>query len=409
MPVRMLRFVQCLLWLGAAAPVASAGVVTLRFDELESYADSLSLQAQWIDREYDLTASERDADLAWSNPEVSFDREVVNRLAENEVTISKQIEAPWAYSKKRSAWDKRIQSAELWRRRSTSLLLAELKSGYTGLWLQDEYLKRLGQLRSILTDASQIADSRHSEGHLSGVEEHLVQMSVISLHASFQAVRQERREAAAAWMARLGLPPGDTVSLVTPIRFKLIPLEESGRYVAQLDSQPEARSRALLEQFHLEYASAERGRIIPGISLYGGYKSVEPSLDGYVAGFSLSIPLFNTNRAAARRFELEGERLAAENRMQQSERAAQVLALVESIEEAHLPLSAVTEHFSEDLEALDGLLLAYDEGMLSLSDLLNGLQIELAGLRDYFEQWMRYYDNVFMLEALTGARLLTFP
>ena len=45
---------------------------------------------------------------------------------------------------------------------------------------------------------------------------------------------------------------------------------------------------------------------------------------------------------------------------------------------------------------------------MTLNELLNAVQIELTGLRDYYDQLIRYYENLFELEALTGTSLLHF-
>ena len=56
------------------------------------------------------------------------------------------------------------------------------------------------------------------------MEDHLVQMTVISLEASHQRAQQLSRETAALWRSVIGLEATDSVSLVTAIAFKTVHL-----------------------------------------------------------------------------------------------------------------------------------------------------------------------------------------
>lgn len=408
MHFRASRIVRVGLGLGVMWSTVRAETVAIQFSELDNYARSLSLRAQVIEQEFERTRADRDEDLQWSNFEFAYDRENVERLDEYQITIAKQFEVPWAYLETRSAWDVRMKSAEFQRAQSTLEHLAELKTGYVRLRLLDEYLSRLGQLKAILTDASHVATTRHTEGHLSGVEDHLIQMSVISLNASYQVAQQERGEIAARWRAALGLGPMDSASFVTAIVFVPVQLKSAEHYAGLVEAQPGIQSKALLQEALSKRASAERGKFIPTVTLYGGYKKMEPRFEGYVAGISFNLPLFNLNGAAARRYEVESRIVAHETRIHRSRAAGQIRALVQSIEDARLPLASVADHFDEDLEAFGSLLYSYEEGWMTLSELLNGIQIELSGLEDFYIQLSRYYENIFELEALTGQKLVHF-
>lgn len=166
---RALWFVRLGLPICIMLSLAQAETITIRFDDLDDYAQGEGPRLRIIEQEYARTLAERDVDLQWSNPEIAYDREDVGKAKEYQIILGKQIEAPWAYRKKRSSWDDRVKSAELAKKQSTLDHLADLRSGYVALRLSDEYLLRLELLREILTDASHVATTRHSEGHLSGL------------------------------------------------------------------------------------------------------------------------------------------------------------------------------------------------------------------------------------------------
>jgi outer membrane protein TolC len=286
--------------------------------------------------------------------------------------------------------------------------LADLKSGYVTVQVHDQYLVRLEQLRNILTDASHVASSRHIEGHLSGVEEHLVQMTVISLNASYQNAKQRQREALAQWRASTGLGAEDRVVLSTDIDYREFSVKAAEQYAEMIESQPGLQTRHSLQQALTKQASAARASFIPSFNLYGGYKKIEPGYDGYVAGISLSLPLFNRNGAEARKYEAESNIAAQQVKLYQAQVAGRIESLTSSIAESQSMLAIVSGHFDEDEEALSNLLYSYEEGWITLNELLNAMQIETAGLEDYYSQLIRYYEDLFELEALTGETLVTF-
>ncbi|MBU2652754.1 MAG: TolC family protein, partial [Bacteroidetes bacterium] len=187
-----------------------------------------------------------------------------------------------------------------------------------------------------------------------------------------------------------------------------IGLQPANHYAALVESHPGVQARRSMQQALSKQASAARASLIPSLNLYGGYKKIEPNYDGYVAGVSLSLPLFNRNGAEARRYEAESNIAAQDATLHRSQVAGKVKALTGSITESQSMLATVADHFEEDLEALNNLLYSYEEGWLTLSELLNAIQIETAGLEDYYHQLIRYYENLFELEALTGDSLVRF-
>ena len=206
----------------------------------------------------------------------------------------------------------------------------------------------------------------------------------------------------------MGFAPGDSLILSTEIDYHDVELRPTGHYTALIESQPATQARRSTQQALDKQASAARAAFIPSISLYGGYKKIDPDYDGYVAGISLSLPLFNRNGADARRLEAESNIAAQEAALYHNQVAGRIRALTLSISESQGMLASVADHFEEDLEALNNLLYSYEEGWLTLSELLNAVQVETAGLEDYYGQLIRYYTNLFELEALTGEMLVTF-
>jgi len=387
---------------------AQAGSITLTFDQLDDYAKSKSARAGIIEHQFQSVRAERDQQLQWSNPELSYDREDFDVTEEYQFTLSKSFEVPWSNLKKRSGWKDRVESAQLQSEHEKLRLLSELRTGYVEQQLLSEYLSRLEMLRAIMTDASHVASDRHTEGHLSGVEEHLIQMSVISLNASYQESQQLKRDLESSWKGEIGIQPSDNLIMSSPILYQAIELQPATEYLENLKERPGHQYRRILAQSLAKRASAEKGKFIPALNFYGGYKKIEPATDGYVAGVSIDIPLFNRNNAAAKKLDIERRIVERENEIYFIEIETHLSGLVRSINEAQQSLGIVAEHFDEDLESLNSLVYSYEEGWLTLNELLNAIQIEVAGLKDYYNMLISYYENIFQLEALTATNLVSF-
>lgn len=386
--------------------VSWADTLTIPFTKLKDYAESASAQAVILDRQLKLIAAERDAALQWSNPELAFDREDVGP-AENQFTLAKSFDAPWAHWRNRASWKTRIDAANAAHESGTRWLLADLKTDYVRLQLLNDQLGHLDHLGAIIPEISRVIKSRRTEGHISGVDEQLVRMALFTLHTARQQALRARGEVGAAWRSLMGIEPDTPVRLSTPIPFKPIAMADAESYTAGVPSNPGYQSRRLESDFFRSQAGAARGRFIPRIGLYGGYKEIEPDETGYVFGVRLAIPLFNRNGAQARQHEIRAELAAREAESFRIQKTARVEGLVMSIEASQSSLSSIGE-LPERPDVTSALLQSYEEGWISLHELLNAIQVTVSGLTDYHEQLAALYADVFELEAITGTSVLEF-
>jgi hypothetical protein len=286
--------------------------------------------------------------------------------------------------------------------------MAELKSGYVRLRLLDAYLVRLEELRDIVAAAASAAVERHSEGTLSGVERHLILLSAVSIDASRRTALADRGALAAAWQADMGIAPGERVSLSTPVGFEPVTLATTDEYINLFEQRPGVISRMELQASLGALADAESPSLVPGFDLYAGYRHIDPLLEGFVGGISLSLPLFDRKGGTAQR--LHAQQRAAENDLVRfrTQAGGEIAMLVDVIADA----AGVMEKIAPGLEALapvmGSLAESYEEGFIDLNDFLTAIQIEVTGYRDYYDQLTMYYTNIFRLEAMVGTELVSF-
>lgn len=397
-----------LCFTAACCTEAWADTLTLQFSELAEYAQSQGAQAEILHQRLELAKAERDRALQWSNPSVAFDRQGVKLAEENQFTIGKTFAAPWAYLKERSSWKLRIDAALKQHENSTRRLLAGLKSGYVRLTLLDAQREGLGHLEELIPELSGIAESRRAEGHLSGVDEHLIRMILVSLHAARQSTIQSRRSVDEEWRALIGVGPETAIILQTPVSFQKVDLAGGSDYGAEAETNPGYQSHRLTEEAFRTAAAAARGRLIPDVTLYGGYKDIAPDLSGYVAGISVGIPLFNRNGAAVRQAEIRSRIASREAETYRIRLTTRIAGLIQSITHSEEALGLFTDTGETGATMTAALLHSYQEGYISLHELLNAIQIEVTGLADYYSQLSGYYSDLFELEAITGRTLVEF-
>ena len=394
-------------WLGFVN-YAGATDHSIRFDDLEAYARGESPRAQILAQELVKLKGRKEAALQWSNPEVAYDHEGIESSREWQITLHKSFVMPFSHSKHRDGWTDRVRAAELQHDHAVSNLLADIKTGYVRMRLLDAYLSKLAQLEKIVTKASNVAEARHSEGELSGIERHLIQLSALSLDAHRRNALKERSEMSARWHAEIGIPAGDNTNLITPIVYKPVDLAPVEEYVDRLEHRPGSKSLEMLQQALQKQAEAAKPSLIPGVDLYVGYKQSEPELDGFVGGVALSLPIFDRKAGAAR--QLEAEQRIAQNKLKlfRSRSADEVGTLVNMIEDAQSMLSTFAMRIEEDTSVIGSLFYSYQEGRYTLDTFLNAIQIEVTGSGDYYDQLYNYYHNIFRLEAITGAAIVSF-
>jgi len=406
-------FVGCLL--AALASLLAGGLPLkaaaseIRFGDIEARMLATGPRAHIIQQAFTAAVAERDEALLWSNPALAYDHEEGRDAREWQVTLNKRFEQPFRQSAKRDGWESRVRSAELARDRDLAAHLADLKSGYVRLRLAEAYLGRLEHMAKVVDLAEDIADSRHAEGGLSGVDWQLIQVAVYAVDAAGRAVRRDQRQEAATWRAEMGLPVNAPVDLVTPVTFLPVNLSDPAVLAAGLEGRPANRSALELVSALDRQAEAARPSLVPGFEIFGGYKRFEDASDGFVAGAAVDLPLFGGNAGTSRRFTAERHMVDSARALDLAHTRGEVVALSLAVTEAEEALASIADRFQDVAPLSDTLLFAYREGSLTLDALLGGLQVEAEALDSYFAELAAYYDNIFRLEALTGVALMNFP
>ncbi len=395
------------LFLLPCSQVYGEDTLIIKFSDIEKYVEPTGSRGRLIENQYRLVESDRRKALEWSNPEFAFESQDVNGQRETEYTLTKSFEFPWSYLASRHAWNVKLSAAQQMRIADIRNLKSELKAGYVAIGLYREHSDQLNQLREIVVRVSGIASSRHREGFISGTENHLVQMLLLNLSASHQTILEEQRNATVSWRAAMGIPPENELRLVDQPRFQSVTLKPLNEYVSALEAQPALLAQTKTVDALGKFASAEAKKVLPGFSLSAGLKRIG-SDNGPVIGVSLALPILNSNRAAVNSLRAQELIAQSEADIARNQMVLGLESLLQSIPILAESLDPASEVFSGGTEVISDLVMTYEEGFITLSELLNSIQIEIAGSASYYEQLRRYYAELFELEAITAEEIVKF-
>lgn len=393
------------LFLLLCSQVHGEDTLIIKFNDIGKYVEPTGSRSRLIENQYRLVESDRRKALEWSNPELAFESQDVDGNRESEYTLSKSFEFPWSYLASRNAWNVKLSAAQQMRIADIRNLKSELRAGYVAIGLYREHSDQLNQLREIVVRVSGIASSRHREGFISGTENHLVQMLLLNLSASHQAILEEQRSVTVNWRAAMGIPPNDELRLVDQPEFQSVNLKPLTEYVSALEDQPALLAQTKTVEALGKLASAESKKVLPGFSLSAGLKRIG-SDNGHVIGISLALPLLNSNRAAVNSLRAQALIAQSEADIDRNRMMLGLESLLQSISNLEKTLEPVSDVFSGGSNVMSDLVMTYEEGFITLSELLNSIQIEIAGSASYYEQLRRYYANLFELEAITGDEIV---
>ena len=408
MPLRQVNFVY-FGWFILVCPVAAQeNTVFLTFDQIADRALERSPEAEIIRRTYDVVRADQALDLQWTNPSLGYSQEVVGSQPEQYLTLSKAIEMPWVRARRRQSWQSQIESAEFSSEERIRHLISDLKGGYIEFKLLETQLERLARLKDVIMNVSGVAQDQLKEGALSGLDQHLIQTTLFNVSARSQAIERMLQSVESQWKVAMGIDASADLQLLTGIQFHPVALESAAQYLSLIPGTPGYRQREMMVQALQSRIQMQRGRVIPYFNIFGGTKRVTPSQNGYVAGISIPLPILNRNRALVQKQQIELEITVREFERYGQNMRGQIATLVLAVQNLGASLAMMETNFDEAPDMIASALVSYQEGWMSLIELLNAIQIHDNGIQQYFSQLTDYYQSLFELEALTGQALVTF-
>lgn len=328
---------------------------------------------------------------AYPNPDVSYSRERVpgtEGSTEDRLTLAQPIDLGGRYGLRARAGEARAEAARKGGDAARLSVATEARQRFYDLLFRQQRVNAVATWAEQVRVALAAVILREERGDV----------------ATYDRRRLEREQAAAAGrLANEVALLGRARARLQAILGEVAPITVAGTLIPSADPPPleEARSRSrsrpdlvafdLVAQAHdLEGRAAGRWWV-PPLTLEGGWKSVLPGApssdraDGYVAGVTLSLPLWDRQRGLAQTAEGEarsarGQRALLETELQGELAGAREEAV--SLRKAGIELREQVRSASADVVRMSSL--GYQAGELGILELLDayrgGVEDELSAL-----------------------------
>lgn len=397
------------LFAAASSGFSQDSTIEISFKDLPEFVTENSPVVRVINDDYSNEIADRDIDLQFTNPVISYSQEYVENESEEEreqyLILEKQFEMPWVYSLRRKSWNHQVESADYKRDQSIRNFIADIKADYVDIGLRENKIVRLRELQRIISDVSEIAQGQREEGAISGVEGNLIRLALSNLESRILQASLEKRDISSKWKTKIGADTVDKVHLSTKIDYKPVNIESVDAYLSMIQDTSGFRQRERKIDAAQKRVSMQKTSIIPNFSLFGGYKTITPDYNGYVFGLSLPIPILNINTPQIKKEYIELN--LAENELYSYKLGAghEIQTKLATISEYNESLAELSPQFSSTQSLIDDTVFSYKEGQISITDLLNAIQIYAESIDQYYEQLAIYYRNIFELEAIINKEI----
>lgn len=385
--------------------------VEIGFDQLKDLLLKNSPEMKLLEAGHKSIVAESKAELQWSNPELEIERESIASKTDSEdeflMAIGKTLTLPWVGSLHKKMWRDQVSASEYLHKAQFLQLLADQKSLYVKVQLLDKKRERLSEFQSILNQASQIFLDRFNEGTISGIQNKLLQISLVNLNSELLIIDREVLLLKSDFKIALGLGQNENLVLKSAVDYKSFDFQSLAT-ATNLPKNPGNVAFNYLIQSSQYSAQMEKAKVLPEITISGGYKKVNSDFDGYVMGLSIPLPVFNTNKAKAQQQQIETNILKIKAERFRQELNAEILNKVSFLKGYGGLLEQSQANFQNANGIIENLVYSFQEGWISLGDVIDGMQIYSESLNSYYENLMEYYFTTFELEALVGKELVTF-
>jgi hypothetical protein len=405
-----LRWISLFVLVAVLVLRAQNSQIGLTFEELEAFLKENSPQWKLFEQNISLEKESIQIDMQWTNPQFAFQFEDVSdngtHLKETALTLEKKFEMPWIYSKRRQSWIDQLHGASFTGQQLWNVFLAKMRSGYVELALLDNQERLLKNMKSVLEIISGTANSRYSEGAISGLEQNLIQMTLFNIESAIVQLSQRRLDLENEWKSLAGIAQEKTLDLQSKIVFLPVSQNEELFSKSVLETNVGLLAREHYQRALEKRIDLEKMKVLPDVTFAGGYKEISPGFKGYTLALSMPIPLLNQNNPQIEKQQIEFSRYQIESDIYRNQLTGQVKAKQQMILAYESALQNISEQTKNKLADLDQIITSYQEGWISLSDMLNAIKIYYDFIQDYNNQLINYYLVIFQLESLIDKRFI---
>jgi len=407
MPIILLIYSSSLI-------LSGGDIISLKISDIEKWVSRTSpeLRISLSEKKLGEVSEYLDSGLSVTNPEFSFKNEWLKsgsrEESEREFEVSKSFDMPWLYAAKKNVWKSRKEAIGLNAEAYRLDFFSRMRAGYVELVLMKRLIEEYGKAGKVLLDLYHSETKKEKEGFLSRLDLRLIRLAAVNMSIRTHRRSFELGEKENTWKQAAGIDPVKVLVLSTDIVFKPAEGLTGEKLTALYRLSPDYRQWEAREKSLREKINTEKMGVFPDITLSAGYKRVSDGPGGPVLGVSFSLPLLNLNSVTVkkRRIELELMRNRSEWSVKSGYR--ELDAALRKISGYSELLRTIPDPPVSPTREILPLREAFLEGAVSVTDLISGIELMLEGMEQYHSALAAYYSNIFKLEGMTGARIITF-
>lgn len=286
-------------------------------------------------------------------------------------------------------------------------VLTEVSRAFTDVLAAQEAVAQIERTTQLVEQVQQSVALRVTAGVVSPIEETRANVAVGSVRV--ESARGRRTlEASRAKLALLwGSPTAAFTAVEGNLRQEPTPLPALDALRARLTQNPEL-ARWATELSQREAAvRVERARGVPDVSIIGGYRRfTDVDANAFVVGASISLPLFDKNRAGIQEAQSRLAKAHEERRAAEAQVAAALAdayaALATAYDEVATLRATVLPGSQQAFEAVSE---GYRLGRFGFLDVLESQRTLISNGTQYLRALADYYKAAANVERLIGAPL----
>lgn len=348
------------------------------------------------------------------NPAFSYYREDLSQAGENFgewiIAAGLPLNFLWERWSKTASATAQVEAQELLVQNARRILKFEVQQAYIHYLFSNKMSKTWREVNDIFENGVNAAEARFADGDISNYELQRIKMERLRYQKSAADAEMERlaRKRHLSFLidpeqAQPDLDEAGELNIVIP---EILP---ENLIHAAGQNRPDVQAAARLLKSHESALSAEKWKQVPEINFSYGYKEQTDSFTGSVIQLNVGIPLFNRNQGKIRETKAHRNRQLLEFTLLEKQAESETRLAIEQfrVYRTQYPQFTQTDEATFQ-QALTAALASYQEGEMSLIELLDAVRAYVETFQIRYDFLARYYISLFELEKVSAMSIIEF-
>ena len=316
----------------------------------------------------------------------------------------------WERWSKVASASARVEAQEFLVGDARRFLTFEVQKAYVQYLYSDKMVEIWTRARTIFEQAVRAGEARFAEGDISRYELQRIKMEQLRYQKA-EADAAVERLARKQRLAFLINPETDQPDFeeVSDLIITLPVISPETLIDGAFQNRPDLHAARAMLQSRQSALSSARWQGLPEMSFSYGYKEQQDNFTGSVIQFNLGLPLFDRNQGRVWEAKAALQRQALELKLLEKQVALEIRQGFDQfiIYREQYPQFLQTDEQSVQ-EMLSAALASYEEGEMSLVELLDAVQSYVESFRIQYDFVTSYHLSLFELEKTTAMSMTEF-